>query len=393
MAPSVVVAPHKRRARKTKGVREMTKRFQTLSAKGITLTLDLAVGHIRSLDIESGGHRIQPLHTAPWVEDPAIADDPDIASGLKFLSGDFFCAPFCASDVEDAPPHGWPANSRWAFEGEESHGNGVTARFVLERSVIGAQLVKELTLREGHPFVYQRHTFRGGSGAVPVASHAMTHFAGKGQLSFSPKAFAELPATQQETDPARGRSVFERSARFTDLAKLPLADGRTVDIHEYPVAERHEDFVMLVEASGARLGWTTAARFNARDIMISLKNPMDFPVTFLWFSNGGRDYAPWNGRHRGVLGIEEGRAYSMYGHAASIAPNPLSRSGIPTSLALNPDNVVSVCHVIGGIPLPAGWRAIRSIEPAGEVLRVTSLDEKAVEHPFDSDFLAGRKPD
>ena len=45
----------------------------------------------------------------------------------------------------------------------------------------------------------------------------------------------------------------------------------------------------------------------------------------LWFSNGGRDYPPWNGRHVGVLGIEEGRSYAAYGHAASAADNPLTR--------------------------------------------------------------------
>ena len=68
----------------------------------------------------------------------------------------------------------------------------------------------------------------------------------------------------------------------------------------------------------------------------TLKNPADFPVTFVWFSNGGRYYSPWNRRHLGVLGLEEGRAYSAYGHAASIAPNPLSEAGIPTALQLSP---------------------------------------------------------
>ena len=367
----------------------MTERFRTIAAEGITLTLDLAVGHIRAFEIERDGRLLRPLHTAPWVEDQAIIEDPGIPAGLKYLSGDFFCAPFGKSDVEDAPPHGWPANSRWTFMSEERRGAATTARFLLERSVMGARITKEITLRDRHPFAYQRHIFEGGDGAVSVASHAMTRFAGKGRLSFSPKAFGELPPTQQESDPKRGRSLFAKSVRFSELSKLPLADGRTVDLHRYPVGERHEDFAVLVETPGASLGWTAAIRPDTGDMMLSLKNPSDFPFTFLWFSNGGRDYAPWNGRHLGVLGIEEGRAYLAAGHAASIAPNPLSDSGIPTALALKADGSVSVRHVVGGVPLPVGWDGIGFIETVGGAIRLTNTDGQSVEHPFDARFLSG----
>ena len=78
---------------------------------------------------------------------------------------------------------------------------------------------------------------------------------------------------------------------------------------------------MLVEAGESRLGWFAAAARKTRDRLLSLKRPREFPVTFLWFSNGGRDYKPWSGRHTGVLGIEEGRANSVHGHRASIDPN------------------------------------------------------------------------
>ncbi len=88
-----------------------------------------------------------------------------------------------------------------------------------------------------------------------------------------------------------------------------------------------------------------------------------------------------------MLGIEEGRSYSAAGHAASIAPNPLSRAGIPTALTLEPGGTVSVRHVLGGMPLPEGWEAVESIEAHDGVLRITGDKGKAVEHPFDGDFL------
>src|SRR3954468_13031994 len=144
----------------------MPERFRTVEAEAISLRLDLAVGHIRSLEIETGGRRLTPFHTAPWVEEKAIVDDPDIPPGLKFLSVDFFCAPFGKSDIDPAPGHGWPANSPWLFVSEKRRGQATTARFQLERPVMGARLVKEITLRDGHPFVYQEHVFEGGSGAI-----------------------------------------------------------------------------------------------------------------------------------------------------------------------------------------------------------------------------------
>ena len=77
----------------------MTARLYTVHADGISLTLDLEVGHIRSLEIDYSGRRLHPFHTAPWIEDKAIIDDPDIPAGLKFLSGDFFCAQVLLGDI------------------------------------------------------------------------------------------------------------------------------------------------------------------------------------------------------------------------------------------------------------------------------------------------------
>ena len=82
--------------------------------------------------------------------------------------------------------------------------------------------------------------------------------------------------------------------------------------------------------------------------MLVLKNPAELPVTMLWISNGGRDYAPWSGRHRGVLGIEDGR--TALGHAASLGDNWLKREGVATAFALGEGRNVSFRHVIGALP-------------------------------------------
>jgi hypothetical protein len=369
----------------------MSERFHTVRADGIAVTVDLSSGHLRALEIEHGGRKLTPLYTAPWVDDPAVANDASIPLNLRTLSGDFFCAPFGATDDPEIPPHGWPANSAWDFEHARPHaGGGTIARFVLQERPQGARLTKELTLRDGHPFLYQRHILEGGSGAISLASHPMTQFSTRGRLSFSPKAYAETPRKPLETDPARGRYALAYPARFTDLSKAPLAAGGTTDLRTYPIAERHEDFVMLVEAPGSRLGWAAAIRDDVDDIVLGLKNPADLPVTMLWLSNGGRDYPPWNGRNVGVLGIEEARAWSAHGYAASIAPNPLSDSGVPTSLELDPDGAVEVRHVVGGLPRPAGFTEVASVESHAGDLTLRDVSGAKVAAAFDSGFLAAQ---
>lgn len=367
----------------------MPERFHELEAAGIRVVVDLAVGHLRAVEIDHGGRRLTPLYTAPWVDDPAIASDTSIVPNLRFLSGDFFCAPFGPSDDPAAPPHGWPANSRWEHVETVRHpGGGSVARYVLERRPLGARLTKEITLRDGHPFLYQRHVFEGGEGAISLASHPMTKFATRGRLSFSPKAYAETPPNPQESDPARGRSALRYPARIDDLGRAPLMDGGTTDIRSYPIAERHEDFVMLVEAAGSRLGWAAAVRESESEIVLSLKNPRDFPVTMLWFSNGGRDYPPWNGRNVGVLGIEEARAWSANGFRASVSPNPLSESGVPTALELQPGGAVAVRHVVGGLPLPRGWTEVASVEAGEGTLTLRDASGESISVAYDPGFLS-----
>jgi len=365
----------------------MTSDFSTVEAQGIKVTLDLRVGHIRALVIETDGRTLEPLHTAPWVDDPAITADESIPPNLRYLSGDFFCAPFGASDVEPAPPHGWTANSRWQPLGTTTGSDGVTARYRLEKKVMGATVEKTFTLRDGHPFLYETHTFIGGAGVLPVANHAIVRFPTVGRLSFSAKAFAETPATAPEPDPLRGRSRLAYPAHSDDPTHLPLADGTIADLTRYPIAGRHEDLVMLVEAPGHGLGWIAAQRPEQGDLFISLKNPADYPVTILWYSNGGRDYAPWNGRHIGALGIEEGRIYSGYGHRAAIEPNPLNRAGIPTALALEPQGRAEVRNVIGGLPLPAGAGPVSEVRAEAGRLRLAFDAGMSLEVPFDDRFL------
>src|SRR3954469_12803559 len=133
-----------------------------LEASGIAVELDLGIGHLALIEIERDGRKTAPFHRAPWADDPVPPPGTEDAPHLARISGDFFCAPFGSADVEPAPAHGWPANAAWSLVDSRPADGGTTATFVLEKPVMGARVLKELTLRDGHPFLYQRHIFEGG---------------------------------------------------------------------------------------------------------------------------------------------------------------------------------------------------------------------------------------
>ncbi len=209
-----------------------------MQARGITAVLDMEQGQLALLEIASGTRRIAPFARVPWADTvDGNRIPPDAPPHLKRMSGDFFCAPFCADDIEGAPLHGWPANAPWHHVSTTQLADGTECRFRLGRTVAGARLDKIWRLRDDHPFLYQRHEFHGGKRAIPVAHHAMVDLRTGGQLGFSPKIEAQTPP--REIEPGRG--LLRYPAECADLARFPGRDG-PVDLTRWPLGVRHEDF-------------------------------------------------------------------------------------------------------------------------------------------------------
>jgi hypothetical protein len=355
-----------------------------IEANGIRARFEPLFGTISELVVERDGRKVAMLHKAPWIGEQM---PEDAAPHLGGLAGDFFCAPFGDASADSAPGHGWPANATWTHLGTERKDGETVARFRLDRKAMGADLVKELRLVDGHPFLYQRHIFTGGHAeGMSVANHAMVSLPNGGQLSFSPKRWWETPQIPLEPDPARGRSLLACPVKVTDPRHFPLAAGGEADITHYPFASRHEDFAIGVEVEGSKLGWTTVARSKEGDLFISLRNPARLPMTMLWFSNGGRDYAPWSGRHVGCLGVEEGLNRTMLGDSAGRTPHPLDAVGVPTGLTLDPNGSVEVRHVIGSVPWK-GDGVVASVFSAAGGIEVKAASGQAATIPCDLAFL------
>lgn len=326
-----------------------------LQAAGIRAAFEPDCGFLTDLVVTDQGRDCAPLHRAPWIGE-VLTDG--LPPHQERLQGDFFCAPFGDGGTGAKPLHGWTANGRWQVEAE-----GPLLRAVLEQAVQGARVVKELRVRDGQPFVYQRHVFTGGAGAVPVANHAMVALPGGGRIAMSAKRQFRTGARAPEGDPARGRSRLAYPAVATDPRAFPMADGGVADLTRFPFGAACEEFLVATEAEGSALGWTAVVRAGG-DVFLSLRNPRQLPQTMLWHSHGGRDYAPWSGRHVGCLGVEEG----------SLAGLDLGQKQ-------------DVRHVIGCIGWP-GDEAVVSVDLAGGLrVRGGAGTERVV--PFDAGHLFG----
>jgi hypothetical protein len=262
----------------------------------------------------------------------------------------------------------------------------LTARYRLEQSVSGAELVKEITLVAGQPIVYQRHVFRGGAGHIPIAHHAMIRVPGGARLSFSPKAFGKTPNGAPETDPARGNSIFAYPQTFTSLRAVKLRDGRTVDASRYPFDDGHEDISVQAEAPGAKLGWSAAVAIGDGFVFFAVKDATRLPETILWMSNGGRSYSPWNSRHRAVVGIEEA-ATAMHATGDLGGAGSTSSAGLATGLDLGGETAIR--YAFGAIAVPSGWSEIARVEAAEDLLTLHDIGGGSVALPFMGCHFAG----
>ena len=357
----------------------MTDNPNRLSVPGLTVLFDPQGGRIDDMMIETGGREtpLRPLHRAPWADHPE--DLPEaIAPVERHLAGDFFCAPF--GNQPGQPIHGWTANGTWVPGSiETDHGGALTARYRLDRTVQGARVDKLLTLRPDHPFLYQIHHFEGGSGHLPVAHHAMIRVPGGARLSFSRKRFGLTPNEPLESDPARGRSRLAYPQRFEMLSQVATANGAMIDATRYPFDNSHEDIVVLAEAEPG-IAWSSALAADDGFLFFAVKDSRYLPETILWMSHGGRDYAPWLGRHTHVLGIEEAAtSCHVNGHFTSAAgPDD---HGLTMGLTLG--GTIEIRYGFGAIPAPSGWARVSDIRIGRETLTLVDIGGDSRTLPFD----------
>ncbi len=353
-------------------------------------------GHLGPVTFHTAAGAVQPYAVAPWHGEVLPADAPPV---LRPLRGDFFCAPFGGNAApwrgEQHPPHGETAGSPWQLVSQTEQDGRTELVAELETKVRAGRVVKRLELRAGETNVYLRHELHGLAGPMCPGHHATLKFPeepGAGRITISPWRHGQVVPEAFESAAQGGYSSLKIGARFTDLRKVPLAVGGTTDLTRYPAREGYEDLVMVCAKDAPGPAWT-AVSFPAQGYLwFALKNPRLLASTVLWHSNGGRHYAPWSGRHRHVLGLEDVTAYFHLGLAPSAAPNALSRRGIPTVLRLRADRPLTIPYIMGVTAIPAGFGTVRTVEFAPGTATFIDTRGRRAATAVDTNFLNPRSP-
>jgi len=142
---------------------------------------------------------------------------------------------------------------------------------------------------------------------------------------------------------------------------VPLANGGYADLTRYPARRGFEDIVMLMGDGRGDFSWSAVTFPEERYVFLQVKDPKVLQHTLLWHSNGGRHYAPWNGRHTGVLGMEAVTSYFHLGLAESMRSNPLNKVGLKTSLSLSGRRPRRVAHILAVVAIPRGFDRLATV--------------------------------
>jgi hypothetical protein len=269
--------------------------------------------------------------------------------------------------------------------------NPGSIRTSLATKIRAGRVDKQIDLVKGHHAVYCRHTISKMTGPMPLGHHAMIKFPneeGSGIITTSPFVYAQTFYEPTERPESRGYSILKPSTQFASLKSVPTITGETTDLSRYPARRGFEDIAMLIADDKLPFAWTAVTFPRQRYVWFALKDPRVLRNTVFWISNGGRHYAPWNGRHVNVLGLEEVTAYFHPGLAESVAENPISQMGFPTGVMLDRKKPTIVNYIMAVASIPAGFDEVKSIDRTDGGVSLTSTSGETVSAPLDVEFLA-----
>ena len=348
-------------------------------------------GHLAPVRFKLPHGTVEPFSIAPWAEEKIAASEPDL---LRACRGDFFCAPFGGSDTpyrgEKFPPHGETANAKWKLESLVKNKLETVLHLSLRTKVRKGCADKFVRLRRGETALYCRHVLSGMTGKMSYGHHAILKFPevpGSGLISMSPITYAQVSTLPFENPAKGGYQSLKPGAAFSRLDKVPALDGSQADLSSYPARPGFEDLVMIAHRAAPDFAWTAVAFPKQRYVWFALKDPRVLRSTVLWISNGGRHYAPWSGRHTGVMGLEDVTSLFHYGIAASAEANAFSKRGIATCVELKPFAPLVVNYIMGVAAIPAGWGPVRSISRVAGGVTLKATGGREVFAPVDVDYL------
>lgn len=371
-----------------------------LESRQVELAMTVLGGHLAPVTFfPDHSQPIQPYAIAPWAEERLPADTPSLIAALR---GDFFGSAFGANEEpfrrRRLPLHGETANGMWRPLARGETTAGCWMQLGMDLPLQGGRCGAVTALLHDQSVIYQRHDLSGLTGPINPGHHATLAFpdrAGSARLSFSPFKLARTYFEPTERRETGGRSYLQPDTDITDLRSVPCVDRSTTDLTSYPERRGFEDTAILCTDPTLDLGWSGVTFSEQRFVWFALRNPKQLTCTLLWFSNGGRDYAPWNGRHVNVMGVEDMTGFFQVGLAASCRSNALTARGIRTCLEADANGSVSIPYIQGVARIPDGFDRVAAIEEEsnGSCVRITAESGLEAVVPCEVDFLrSGQLP-
>ncbi|RYD48025.1 MAG: hypothetical protein EOP85_04380 [Verrucomicrobiaceae bacterium] len=353
-----------------------------LATPEVSLDVTCRAGHLAPVVFHLPGGDVSPYSLSPWRPE----EYPDIPPLLSVLRGDFFCLPF--GGQENGPPHGDPANAEW----HEISRSDDSLCLVMDAADTGARLRKTVSVHPGQHAVYQENVVSNLEGDFSYGTHPVLDFTGiaegQARVTVSPYRWASV-YPELFSNPADGETqCLQPGAAFTDLREVPLMAGGTTDLTCYPAREGNDDLVMMAHyPASAEQPFAWSAAVMDGYVWFSLKNPVDFPCTLLWISNGGRSAPPWRSHHLGRMGIEDVCSHFAEGVAHSRL-DILQKQGVATTRNFRKDQSVTLRTIQAAANVPAGFGAVTGIVPHGHgEVAVTGESGDTVIVPLDWDFV------
>jgi len=349
-------------------------------------------GHLGPVRFLLGDRWVQPFDLAPWADEKLKIEMPPI---LRVLRGDFFCMPFGGNEkpyatgqgAEQFPPHGETANSQWKYEASTSQRLALS----METTIRKGRVDKTIELVPGQSALYSQHLISGMKGPMTFGHHAILKLPAPnaGRLSMSKFVFGQVFPGAFEEPAKGGYSILKPGAKFSSLRRVPQVDGKFADLSIYPSREGYEDLVLMGSDAKLPFAWTAMTIPSEGYVWFALKDPRVLRSTVFWMSNGGRHYAPWSGRHRHAIGLEEVTSNFHYGLAESAKLNALNRAGIPTCVRMEPGKPLAVNYIMAVAAIPRGFDIVKTIHPSadGQSVILTSESQMAVTALLNLSFL------
>ncbi|HCJ6654004.1 TPA: hypothetical protein NVL90_001379 [Klebsiella oxytoca] len=298
----------------------------------------------------SDGSRQPIFYRAHWLNNlDSCASQPPL---MRQLGGEWVGVPFGHGDdgkyFQPEYPHGMPANSLWHWRSLTK--NQTTMGYCYPESYPLRELERTIILSDDGQVFFSLRIEAREDCALPVGLHPIFPFGGDwGPLHLL--GLDDIPALSYPSPPEAGVSKLLPLQPLSSIKAAPTSNGELWDLTHLPLPAKTEEIVQLLPPiHQVGLEWPRL------DLQVTLDWDTEWlPYCLLWFSNGGREYAPWDGRNY-CLGIEPIHSAWDSGPGA-VQKNLLSEKGFSTTLSLKANKAITIKYHLTCTLLQASVRS------------------------------------